>query len=212
MDENEVGEYKTIRANIRKVSNAIDEERKRIKKEYSAPLEAFEKDVKELTSMIDDVVNNLDVQIKSFDTKKREEKRIKIIQMINELELTQYETLIFNEKWLNTTTSEKSILEELNTIKTSINDSLETLKTIAETPNELAELEFEFKRTLNLANTISAYKAKKEAIKERLQTIKTEQIIDAPKYSLKFEIIATATQIEALKEFLNNNGIEFKRI
>ena len=49
-------------------------------------------------------------------------------------------------------------------------------------------------------------------IKERLQTIKTEQIIDAPKYSLKFEIIATATQIEALKEFLNNNGIEFKRI
>src|SRR5690554_5888515 len=132
-DESEVGEFKVIRANLNKVAKTIDDRRKEIKKEYSAPLVAFEKDIKECISLIDDVNSKIDAQVKEYEERKREEKEQLIEKFWEDMKLPEVKlNLVFNQRWLNTTFSEKNILEEMNQIKEKVISDLETLERFTE--------------------------------------------------------------------------------
>lgn len=212
-DETQVAEFKKTRATLNGVIKSFDAERVRIKKEYCEPLLTFESDVKELTEMISKVMLNIDAQIKYFENKKKEEKSQEIEEIMNNLSLLPYKNRIWNDKWLNATTSIKSITEELESLKEKISTELEILKTLTDNPIKLAELEHEYNSTLDLASTITKFKEKEEYIKERANSLKLErQNTDEKKYLLKFEITATKAQIALLGQFLRDNAIEYKQI
>jgi len=114
--ESELPEYKEVRANLNKVAKAIDDERKRIKKEYSEPLLLFENQTKELVSLITTVNDKIDSQIKGFEDKVKEDK----LQAIKEYYSTYFDNrfafeLLFDDKWLNKTVTLKSAYEEIKT-------------------------------------------------------------------------------------------------
>lgn len=212
-DETQVAEFKKTRATLNGVIKSFDAERIRIKKEYCEPLLVFESDVKELTEMIGQVMANIDTQIKYFENKKKEEKTKEIEDIMSSLAILPYKNRIWNDKWLNATTSIKSITEELESWKEKISTELETLKTLTDNPIKLAELEHEYNQTLDLASTITKFKNKEEYIKERANSLKLEQQnTDEKKYLLKFEITATKPQITLLGQFLRDNAIEYKQI
>lgn len=212
-DETQVAEAKKTRATLNSVIKSFDAERIRIKKEYCEPLVTFESDVKELTEMIGQAMLNIDSQIKYFENKKKEEKTKEIEDIMSSLALLPYKNRIWNDKWLNATTSIKSITEELEGWKEKINTELETLKTLTDNPIKLAELEHEYNQTLDLAGTITKFKNKEEYIKERANSLKLEQQnTNEKKYLLKFEMKATKAQIALLGQFLRDNAIEFKQI
>lgn len=103
IDFEDITEYTNTRANLNKVSKVIDDERKRIKKEYSLPLVAFEKEIKELVSMVDVVSKKIDKQLKEYEEERKEEKRAVILEFIESLESKHDITPYFDERWLNKT-------------------------------------------------------------------------------------------------------------
>lgn len=103
IDFEDITEYTNTRANLNKVSKVIDDERKRIKKEYSTPLVAFEKEIKELVSMVDVVSKKIDKQLKEYEEERKEEKRAVILEFIESLENKHDLTPYFDERWLNKT-------------------------------------------------------------------------------------------------------------
>lgn len=103
IDFEDITEYTNTRANLNKVSKVIDDERKRIKKEYSLPLVAFEKEIKELVSMVDVVSKKIDKQLKEYEEERKEEKRAVILEFIENLDSKHDITPYFDERWLNKT-------------------------------------------------------------------------------------------------------------
>lgn len=109
ISEDDMAEAKNILARIRKVKTGIDEYRKSIKKEYSAPLAAFEDRVKDVISVCTESESNLSEQINKFDRKRREEKFAALEQFFNDNVGSMAEFLTFdqirNDRWGNATFS-----------------------------------------------------------------------------------------------------------
>lgn len=123
--EDAIKEAKDTRASLNKVTKAIDDERKRIKKLYCGPLEIFENQAKELTGLVTNIIGEIDVQIKSFEQQAKDAKREAIESYFAELRfyLVGLDKL-WDEKWLNSTVSDKQWKEQLSgkieTIKANI--------------------------------------------------------------------------------------------
>ena len=65
---------KTERASLNNLVKVIDNKRKELKKEFLKPYELVETQCNELKGMIDGVVSKIDIGIKSFENKVKEEK------------------------------------------------------------------------------------------------------------------------------------------
>lgn len=113
--EEEIKKFKSELANLRGFKKGIEDFRKEKKKAYITPYDIFEADVKELTSKIDFVVNNINNQLEVFEEKRKAEKQLKIEEIKNKL-MEKY-GMEFNfieaKDFLNATKTIKSITTEL---------------------------------------------------------------------------------------------------
>lgn len=116
--EDAIQEARDDRANLRKLKDAIETRRKEVKKECEKPYKAFEKQVKELTALIDAPVAAIDGQIKAFEDSQREAKRKEVEAAYAEIVPENIRDIIplsriLDQKWLNKTTTMKSVREAL---------------------------------------------------------------------------------------------------
>lgn len=157
-------------AELRKLRKVIDDKRKEIKKSWNDPYKAFEEMTKELITLIDEPINYISSQIDSFEEQRKAEKRSKIEEEYSKRfdnEYGEYCTLdsFFDEKWLNSSTTMKTIKELLDSKKTFIEESIKTIKDCGEETEEKA-LKM-FKANLNLQEVlawINQYRLQKEEI------------------------------------------------
>ena len=129
--EETIKEAKKDKANLNKLRTALEDERKRVKKQCMAPYEVFEKQVKEIVALIDEPIALIDKQIKEVDEQKKAEKKEKIMHIYednigNLKELIPFEKL-FKPEYLNASKSIKSITEELTGIVAKINADLKVI-------------------------------------------------------------------------------------
>lgn len=91
--EDNTTEIRKVLADLRKGKTAADEFRKSKKKEAIAPVTAFEKEVKEIVQKFDDVIDPINEQLQTFETERKEKKRVKVEEIIansvNEFNLEQ---------------------------------------------------------------------------------------------------------------------------
>ena len=151
---------KTDRADLNKIAKAIEDERKRVKSIYNAPYLEFEKQVKEVTGMIEKTVSAIDVQVKAFEAKAREEKLETVKAMYAERDMrgVPFET-VFNDKWINATASLTMIGKEMDKIAEDISADMSVLQTIAEYQFEAIE---RYKSTRSLAEAMKEVNGLKE--------------------------------------------------
>lgn len=231
--EETIKEAKMDRANLRKLKDAFETERKRIKKLCIAPYEQFEKQVKEVTALIDEPIQLIDTQIKEVDEKRKAEKRLEIERLFKDIGFQEFVNLdsIFDSKWLNATVPLKKIEEQMQQCKFQIGQEVFTIKQLSEFSFEAMEV---YKKTLNLTNAInegqrlldlqrrkSAYeeeRKRKEAEKEKKQEmtcaalkaeLEEKQVTEEVLHSVDFRVIATVEQLRLLKEFMKNNQIQY---
>lgn len=69
--EEDIRTSKALLAKLNKFKKAIDNERKRIKKDYTQPLKEFEEEVKSLMAIIDKGADNIKSQIKAIEERKQ---------------------------------------------------------------------------------------------------------------------------------------------
>ena len=117
--EDQVPEIKDCMAEINKAKISLDNARKETVKKLSAPLRDFEAQIKKVTAIFDDTYKALGDQVQNFVEQEREKKRDVVQGIIGE-ELAAADTGPFpipvQDKWLNKSTSLKSIREAVQEI------------------------------------------------------------------------------------------------
>ena len=159
--EDTVAEAKRDRANLNKLSKALEDKRKELKSVYLTPYNSFEAQAKELVAMIKKQSDAIDAQVKAYDQKRRDEKLEKIktelyAPMIGDLaELVPYQRL-HDPKWLNVTVGMAAISEALSAKIESIAAGLATLDKL-ELPEDVAgQVKAEFLKSYDLGAAMAA--------------------------------------------------------
>ena len=176
--EENIKDAKADRAKLNKLRTAFEDERKKIKKQCMEPYTKFEKQVKEIVSLIDEPIALIDSQIKEVDDQKKAQKQK---DMFGSLGFQNFVTLdkIFDPKWLNASVAMSKIEEQMKSQMFQIGHELETIRKLPEFAFEAKEL---YKKTLDMNQAIQegqrlaeiqkrklAYEAEQKAKEEELK-------------------------------------------
>lgn len=174
--EETIPSAKTDMAKIRKIAAGIDEYRKAVKKAYTEPVKAFESDCKELTSVCDEAIFNIDKQVKNFELGKKEAKKAQLSEYFQSVvgETANYLAFsdIYNPRWENATFSLDKAKEEINRAILNANTSITMIR---DWHSEFeTELLLEYGRTRDLSavlkkrDVLLMMKQQEEIRKERM--------------------------------------------
>lgn len=214
--QTEVSQAKVDRATLNKLKDAIEEERKRIKKTYLVPYQKFEAQVKEITALIDESTQVIDSQIKEYDNQRRERKHAEIIgfwnQKIGDLSMLVNFEKVFKEQWLNATYSMSKVEEEITTFIAKVNQELEAITSL-NFKHETRLKDF-YLQTFDLTATLQE-KLRIEDCEKELAELEQKQNSPQPEeqiYQVDFRVKATKKQLQEIKEFLIKNNIEYGNV
>lgn len=180
--EEQIPEAKKDRAELNAMKKAISDRRIQVKKAYMEPIDTFEREVKEVVSVIEERVSGIDRQVKEFEERQKQEKRQALEEYYNEvgkdfIELVPFER-IFDAKWLNASTSLKKAKEEINAKIRQIEIELDTIESVCEEKYHTA-LKSTYFKTLNISGTMEDYKILRDidrrAEEERLRREEEEE-------------------------------------
>lgn len=235
--EEQIGDAKADRANLRKFKEALDAKRKEIKKQCLEPYEAFEKKMKEIIAIVDEPIVMIDGQVKAYEEKKREEKMEEIIKIFNNCGFPEWVHIaaIFDEKWLNVSVKLSAIQTEMETKAEQITNDINTLANLPEFAFEAMEV---YKSTLNINNAISEGKRLSEIQKRKLEAeaerkaaeeakAKVEEVAQTPSEPtptetapvteetetrrwIGFEAYLSTEEALALREFFVSRNIQYR--
>ena len=241
-DDTQISQAKSDRANLRRTSKLLNDRRISLEKEYMQPFFEFKEKINDLIKLIDEPANLIDQRIKEFEEQKREEKREQIGEMFDGIE-QQPDWLkleqIWNPKWLNATTSMKSISREISGSIEAITENMNSLNSIEGFAFEAKEV---YKQTLDMPRAIAEGRrlqdiqkrkeeeeARKAAEAERQKKVDsiinnpTSQIINRAEAReaeekaqmatwVSFRALLTMEQAKDLKQFFGERGIRFEPI
>ena len=227
-----VADAKKDLANLRKLSAALNDERKRVKKAALAPYEAFEVKVKELDALILAPINAIDAQLKVFEEKRKEEKAGEIATLYFAVVPEAFKQLlsldrIMEKKWLNAGTTMKQIEAEMQERVSRVKADLLAIDAVEERFRDAVRAEYyeslDIGRALGRRNALKeaagAFQASEKAKVEQVARVEEKAPVEPGNkpesekvYKLRLELNVTAKQADALKKFLLENGIEHKKI
>lgn len=240
--DDQITEAKADRASLNKLKKALNDERIRREKEYMQPFNEFKAKVNEIIGIIDKPVGIIDRQIKEAEEQKKQAKLDSITSYFNTTEHPDWLHLsqIMNEKWMNASTSMKSVQEEMNAKLDQIELDLTTLHDLPEFGFEATEVyrtSLDMNRAINEAKRMSDI-AKAKAAAEEQARLKAEAEAkaaeaepevnnvpdinvghkepakqpEAPKQWVAFQAYLSVEQAKALGQYLKAAGIEYKAV
>lgn len=208
VDESTIKQSKADLADLRKMSKEIDDVRKEIKSQWEQPYNEFNSNCKALQELINEPINEIKDQLDVFEEKRKQEKMNHVRELYDENigefgEYLPFE-IVFKEKWLNATASDKDIKYDISEAVTKVRAELESIKALH------SEIEAEcFASYKNAGNSLTAAIAKnsdyikaKELAQKRLEE---EKRLEAEKKAREEEQKKVEEQIAAIPEegFMN---------
>ena len=239
--DDQIKDAKNDRAKLRKFVDVLETKRKEIKKQCLAPYEAFEKQMKEITAIVNEPIALIDRQVKEYEEIQKAEKREAIeaywISLSEDGKTPEGISFvqIFSEKWLNSSVSLKAVCSEIDAWLEKIEKDLATLAEMPEFAFEATEV---YRSTLDLGKAITEgkrlvemqkRKAEAEAAKQNTTATLTvrDDAVDVARYTEEVKKVAETAQPKqwvsfrallstddavALKEFFTARNIEFEAI
>ena len=236
--EDGIKEAKEDRAKLNKLRTAIDTRRKDSMMEYLKPYNEFEGKIKELTLLIDQPIGAIDAQLQGYEEKRKEAKLERIQETYAALVPEAVKEImplakILDPKWLNATTAMTKVEEEIAFWSTRVNADLLALDTVE--PEYRAAVRERYIATLNIAEALDhrdklkaaeeAFKAREEAKRSQEEERIEEEEKRAPepqnepqeakreekRYTLRLEFNLTRAQAIALRAFIDQNQIQYKK-
>lgn len=235
--EEQIKEAKADRAKLNALATAIDSKRKELKKKCLQPYEAFEAQIKDLLALIKEPVSLIDTQIKDFEEEKKKKKLEEVKELFEKLKTEAGEELefisfeqVFEDKFLNASTSLKQVETVINNVFNSIKCNLKTIADLKEYSFEATEV---YKETLNLNTALEKAKymvdmaERKKAEEEKREQEKSEEVkevapdpqeaTEEPATDVKrewtaFEAYLSTEEAKMLASWLKLNNIKIRRI
>lgn len=230
--EETITSAKTDRATLNKVSDAINNEKKRIKNELLKPYVDFENKCKELIAIVDDASNTIDKQIKTFEEKEQNEKKEQI-KAVFDAYIGDYKDLImfdliFNQRWLNKTYTMKKIEEEINHLVVKTSDDIKVLEGQIKDEIILKQVQaFYFSHiadsdclssSLKYGMNVIENNKKLEELKQQQEAKKevkapiVEQTVQEKLQVVDFRVWVTQEQKMKIRDFLIQNNIKYGKV
>lgn len=180
--EDTLKESKKDVAELRKLKTSIDNEKKAIKKAWNEPYTEFENKCKELMTLVDEPIAEINNQVVKFEAKQIEEKKQHLngLYLENVEEYTDYLSFedTLSEAWQNKSFKDKDYLYELSERKVHIKSDLDAIHSLqSEIESELIEA---YKQNGN--NLSSAIKRNNQYIADK------NRVKDQVKEEIKKEI------------------------
>lgn len=143
--EDQVINIKKEMADINKYAKEIDAKRKEFEKQYKARIDPVLAQILEIKGIFDSAYNGLKTQVDNFEAAEREKRRIAVQDLIDETIRTEglqeyANRFAIQEKWLNKTTSKKSIKDDIQTIANDIKGLIEAQEQARKQQEEKIEL------------------------------------------------------------------------
>lgn len=173
----DIPKCKEDKALLNKAAKALDDKRKELEKVWNKPFEEFKTTCNDTCKLIKNAVSLIDGVIKEDENRTKKAKREEIEKLAEKCGVETIGIkldLIFDAKWLNKTTSMKSIEKAITEKIDNIKKDLETLKLFAEDYDALAA---RYKENLNLQETIAYANKLKEQRADSESPIKKETAI-----------------------------------
>ena len=209
---------KSDRAELNRMKKALNDKRIEIQKEFMKPFDGFKEHIDELIGLINKSVENVDAQVKAFETKVKADKERELKALFDVKNTFVWLTFekILDQKWLNASTTMGAIDNEMNLILSGIEVNLNSLKGL--------EHEFEaterYKETLSIAEALNENRRLTELAKKKseLETKEENPFIEVSNVEFKPEepgewmnlkVKINSAQYDALTEWMNGQGIEW---
>lgn len=178
----DIPKAKADKALLNKAAKTLNDKRIDFEREFMAPFGEFKEVVTETVKAIKEAVGKIDTVIKEDEDRAKSEKREAIEHLAEECGLEEvgiHLNQIFNGKWLNKSTSLKSIEKEMRERIATITSDLETLKSFAEDYDVLV---VRYKENLNLQETVRYANQLKEQ-REAAKKVEEEKTVQQPEQS-----------------------------
>lgn len=231
-DDSTIDVAKKDRAQLNAFSKALNDERIRIGKIYNTPYDKFKSEVDGVVNRVKEVSEKIGTQIQAYELKKQEEKQQAVIEYYKEA-IAEFSGCIPYEKvhqskWLNVSTSMKSIKADIDTIIANARAAMTAIEALKSEDEEMLKA-FYF-RTLNLSEALmenerlKQERAKMAELKAKQEAQISPQAVETPKIEetptttqintqiVKFAVEGTIEQLKALQHFLRDNNIKFSAI
>ena len=222
-------------AEINKIIKSIDDKRKEVKKEYTAPLEIFEKSLKEPIAILQSARENLWGQVLEAENRVKSEKEADYKSYWKSISTDNpYRTFeqISDRSWLNKGKRKETVYSAMDDAYKAICTDIAAIKGLG-SKYEVSLLEY-YRENHSIAQII-AYNARLAAAESRQQAGNGSDKQQIPSENSKpvqnayesdkgmpddaeesmtmdFRVYATKTQLAKLKEFLNANKIKYGRV
>lgn len=241
--EDGIKEAKADRAKLNKLRAAIDTRRKDIKKEYLQPYNDFEGKIKELTLLIDKPIGAIDMQLATYEERRKDEKRKAVEDLYHETiseankDIISFERIL-DPKWLNATFPLPKIQLEMEVLNKRVDADMLVIDAVE--PEFKVSVKERYITTLDITNALAhrdKLKAAQDAFraKEAERLARQAEIAAEPKnepqtatpepevapeperpaarlHVLRLEFQMTRDQAIALRKFIDDNKISYRRI
>lgn len=213
-----VKESKKDLATLRKMRKELNDRKIAVKKSFMEPYDRFETEVKEALGMIDKPIALIDEQVKEFETAEKKAKQEHCMELLKECageyaDYIKFES-VFRDAWLNKTTTDADIKEDISVRKIQVENDINTIKALgSEIEEKLLE---KYKQTGQLADAVRFNTDYMDAKKmtEKTVTVPVTETIDVTVKTedvARFEIYGKEN-IESVRFFLGMNEIDYKEV
>lgn len=239
--EDNVEQAKADRAILNKAAKELNDRRIQIEREWNAPLQEFKGIVGDTVKMISDGSAKIDAVVKGVESKAKAEKRAAIEELWESKGITLLPlSKLWNERWLNKTKRLPAIEKELGEKLLKIEADLDTLAAVDTEDGDVLRAYYldclDLQRTLSYSATLKANRqrlqeeqarrqaeAEAQAMREAYVAPTAEHATTTPTaYEAPEAVIpevlertmvvrGTREQLIALAEFMNAEGIWFKK-
>lgn len=236
IEESDIPDAKTDRAELNKLAKSIDDERIKIKKKYLEPYDKFEARLKELTAMIKKPCDEIDAKIKEHESKLKQAKReeIEYAYLAEAADMAAIIPLerIFDKSWDTVACKMPSIILQIKSKLAIIKTEIASIQSM-NLKHETAILG-KYIETLSLSTALSLNSQLMAA--ERITAVKPPPVAevamptppvaideiptDIPEAESKYDLYLWRTlrlrmkmsQWQDLKEWLEDKNIVYERI
>lgn len=170
-----IQDAKKDRAKLNKLKQALNAKKLEIKSRCLAPYETFESKIKELMGMVEDPTKAIDSQVKGYEERKRQEKKARIEEFWNDADYDVKELVplarVFKDKWLNVSTTMKSIETEITELLEKITSELALIEELnTEFEDQVVRVylqDFNVAKAMSENKALLEQKAKREELKRQ---------------------------------------------
>ena len=166
--ESDIASMKSNCASLRSGKKTIEEERKRIKKEYLKPLDEFEEKVKPITAEIDKAIDLYKSKLDEYEVIRCDKKRNEITEWWNAHRNPMMKpdiSLVWDERYLNKTGIGQTWQEDLQSKIDKIDADLSVIGSMNSNMDQLNFVSARYSEHLDLSRAISEWNKHVEALR-----------------------------------------------